>query len=297
MTTMAVTPTLEQIRINVMEEAWEYQDERIEELTNRNGATYSWTFMHTAMIAHWGTLFHKPISTMLVNFQATPSIAIPAVHNLDPPPIFPTASGSGLTADEPELAYPVEDDDWEVQSVDKAPALPIPLPHHIHPEVVDYLHTLHVAVPAPPLHDLGPNREPITPTDPVPSMPSSPPQFLQVDPLDAAPAFTDVVNALVQHDIDEQVTRITHEEEEEARTPLPTGPQPGVHPGPGWHVNFEDVGVHYMFQIPTDVTHCSEIAPFVMIDWNTTSPELLGTWGRGCPVHAKHLHARANEFP
>ena len=297
MTTTVVTPTLEQIRHNVMEEAREYQDERIEMLTDQNSATYSRTFIHAAIIAHWATLFHKPVSTMLVNFSATPSIAIPTIRNLDPPPIFPTTSGSGLAAQEPELEYPAEDDDWEVQSVESGPALPIPPPEHIHPEVLAHLHTLHVDNPAPPLHDLGPNRKPITPTDPVPAMPSSPPQFLQVDPLDAAPSFTDVVDALVQCDVDAQVARIAREEEDKARTPSLTGPQPGVHPGPGWRVNFKDTGVHYMFYIPTDDAQRAEIAPFVMIDWNTTSPELLGMRGRGCPVHAKHLHACADEFP
>ena len=297
MTTTVVTPTLEQIRLNVMEEAREYQDERIEELTYQDGARYLRTFMHAAMIAHWSTLFGKPVSTMLVNFAATPSIAIPAVRNLDPPPIFPTASGSGLATQEPELTYPADDDDWEVQSVDTSPALPIPPPGQIHPEVLAHLHTLHVDTAAPPLHELGPNRKPITPTDPVPAMPSSPPQFLQVDPLDAAPSFADVVHALVQHDVEAQVACVAREEEDEAQTPSPTGPQPGIHPGPGWRSNFEDPGVHYMFQIPTDEARRTEIAPFVMIDWNTTSPELLGTRGRGCPVHAKHLHARADECP
>ena len=98
-----------------MEDAREYQDEQIDKLTNEEGAVYSHIFMHAAMISHWATLFHEPVSTMLTNFQTTPSIATPAVHNLDPPPIFPTASGSGTTAnDEPELAYPAEDDDWKV---------------------------------------------------------------------------------------------------------------------------------------------------------------------------------------
>jgi len=58
----------------------------------------------------------------------------------------------------------------------------------------------------------------------------------------------------------------------------------------------EDPGVRYAFQIPgADGRH--EIAPFVMIDWSSTSPELLGTRGQGCPVHAKHLHTRADEHP
>ena len=306
MTTTTVTLTAAQIRQNAMEDAHEYQDERIDELTDELGAAYSRTFMHAAMISHWANMFEEPVSAMLVNFHATPSIAIPALANIAPPPVFPLVSGSGSalidpipsSSIEPALEYPSSDDDWEVQSVDDSSALPVPPPHHhIHPEVLDHLHTLHVATPAPPLHDLGPNREPITPTDPVPSMPSSPPQFLQADPLEAAPPFDQIVNALVQRDVDAQVACIAQEEEDEARTPSPTGPQPGVHPGPGWYKNFEEVAVNYVFLIPTDAPQRYEIAPYVMIDWNTTSPELLGTWGCNCPVHAKHLHARADEFP
>jgi len=290
MTTTAVTPTLAQIRQNVMEDARTYQDERIEELTDANGAMYSRTFAHAAMISHWATMFHEPVSTMIVNFSATPSIAIPAIRNLPMPAI--------LTTPEPELEYPpLEIDNWETTPVDNTPALPVPPPqHHIHPAVVEHLNTLHVTTPAPPIHTLGSNREPITPTDPVPSMPSSPPQFLQVDPQDLAPPFEQIVNALIQRDVEMTAERIAREEREEGQTPSPTGPQPNVHPGPGWKANFEDEGVRYAFQIPAgDGRH--EIAPFVMIDWNSTSPELLGTQGRSCLVYAKHLHARSDEHP
>jgi len=302
MTTTATVLTTAQIHRNVMEDAWEYQDKRIEELSARDSQTYSCTFMHAAMISHWATLFREPISTMLTNFRSTPSIAIPAVRNLDPPPIFPTALGSGTITEEPELEYPAEDDDWEVQSIDSTPVLPVPpLQHHIHSEVLAHLHTLHIDTlvtgGAPPIGDLGANREPITPTDPVPSMPSSPPQFLQTDPLDAVPPFEQIVNVLVQRNVDMQVARIAREEEEEGRTPTPNGPRPSVHSGLGWAKNCEDAGVNYIFIIPTDPPQRYEIAPFVSIDWSSTSPELLGTRRLGCPVHAKHLHARADEFP
>ena len=304
MSTATVTLTAAQICQNTMEDARDYHDERIEELATLDAQTYSRTFMHAAMIAHWVTLFHDTVLTMLVNFRATPSIAIPAVHDLDPPPIFPTASGSGTTTEEPELDYLEDDDDWEVQSVESDPALPVPPPqHHIHPEVLTHLHTLHVDTQtpligdAPPIGELGSNREPITPTDPVPSMPSLPPQFHQVDPLNAAPPFKQIVNALIQRDVDAQVARIAREENKESRTLTPTGPQPGVHPGPGWAHNCKDDGVNFIFIIPTDPPQRHEIAPFITIDWNTTSPKLLGTRGKGCPVYAKHLHARADEFP
>jgi len=110
MSTATVELTAAQICQNAIEDAREDADRRIEELAITDTQTYSRTFMHAAMIAHWATLFHEPVSTMLVNFSATPSIAIPAVRNLDPPPIFPTASGLGTTEEEPELVYPAEDD-------------------------------------------------------------------------------------------------------------------------------------------------------------------------------------------
>ena len=295
MSTSTIVLTKEQIRQNAMADAMDYHDERITELADMDARTYSWTFMHAAMISHWATLFHEPVSTMLTNFRSTPSIAIPAVRNLDPPPIFPTASGSGTTTEELELEYPTDDDDWEVQSVESLPALPVPPPqHHIHLEVIAHLHTLHDDTP---IGDLGANREPITPTDPVPAMPSSPPHFLQVDPLDAAPPFEQIINALVQRDVDAQVAHIAREEAEEGRTPTPNGPRPGVHPGPGWAKNCEDRGINYIFLIPTDPPQQYEIAPFISIDWSSTSPELLGTRRLGYLVHAKHLHARTDEFP
>jgi len=274
MTTTTAVLTPAQIWRNVMEEAREYQDEWIEELTDENGAAYSRTFMHAAMISHWATMFNEPISVMIGNFSSTPSIAIPAIRNLPMPAI--------LESPEPELEYPpLEIDDWAEESVDDTPALPVPPPQqHIHPEVLEHLHTLHVdvATPAPPIHTLGANREPITPTNPVPSMPSSPPQFLQVDPSDPAPPFEQIVNPLVQCNVAMQAARIAREEEEEDQTLSPTGPQPNVHPGTGWKVNFKDPGVQYAFQIPSEDGR-QEIAPFVMIDWSSTSPELLGTRG------------------
>jgi len=103
MSTAAIVLTEAQICRNTVEDAREYQDECITELTGPDYQTYSRTFMHAAMISHWSTLFHEPILTMLTNFRSTPSIAIPAACNLNPPPIFPTASGAGTITEDPEL--------------------------------------------------------------------------------------------------------------------------------------------------------------------------------------------------
>ena len=106
-----------QIQANAMEDAREYQDEQIDKLTDQLGATYSRTFMHAPMIAHWAMMFQEPISTMVTNFSTTLSITIPALANIAPPLIFPVAS-----------EYPPSNDDWEVQSVESAPTIPIPPP-------------------------------------------------------------------------------------------------------------------------------------------------------------------------
>ena len=195
--------TAAQICQNAIENMWEYYDERIEELTSNLGTIYLCTFMHVAMISHWATMFNEPVLTMLTNFRTIPSTAIPVLAHIASPSVFPFTSGLSNTDlnivdKEPELVYPPSNDDWEVQSVDDVPIIPVPPPqHHIYPEVLDHLHTLHVT-PTPPMDILGPNCEPLTSTDPVPSMPSSPPQFLQADTQEHIPLFKQIVNALIQ---------------------------------------------------------------------------------------------------
>jgi len=232
----------------------------IDELSNHDGVQTSCTAMHATMISHWAMMFNAPISDMIINFSATPSIAIPMLTNIPPPPIVPAAT--------PDFPHDDDNNDWEFQLVDTSTPIPVPPPqHHIHNE-----------------HDIiGPNHKPITPTDPIPSMPSSPPQFLQVNLQDPAPPFEQIVNTLIQHDVDAQVERATREEEEEGQTPSPTGPQPNVHLGPSWHVNFEEDAIHYVFQIPLDDGRY-EIAHFIMINWNMMSPELLGMRGQCCKL-------------
>jgi len=76
----------------------------------------------------------------------------------------------------------------------------------------------------------------------------------------------------------------------EGRTPSPTGPQPGMFPGPGWKDNFDAVGMRHFFVIPDGDEDV--IAPFISYDLHTTFPELLATNGHGCTVHSHPLHAR-----
>jgi len=76
----------------------------------------------------------------------------------------------------------------------------------------------------------------------------------------------------------------------EGRTPSPTGPQPGVLPGPGWKDNFDAIGTRHFFVIPDG--NEDVITPFISYDLHTTFPELLATNGHGCTVHSCPLHAR-----
>jgi len=76
----------------------------------------------------------------------------------------------------------------------------------------------------------------------------------------------------------------------EGRTLSPTGPQPGVLPGPGWKDNFDAIGMRHFFVIPDGDEDV--ITPFISYDLHTTFPELLATNGCGCTVHSCPLHAR-----
>jgi len=76
----------------------------------------------------------------------------------------------------------------------------------------------------------------------------------------------------------------------EGCTPSPTGPQPGVLPGPGWKDNFDAIGTRHFFVIPDSDEDI--IAPFISYDLHTTFPELLATNRCGCTVHSCPLHAR-----
>ena len=75
----------------------------------------------------------------------------------------------------------------------------------------------------------------------------------------------------------------------EERTPSPNGPQPGIHPGPGWKDNFNAVGTRHFFVIPDGEEDV--ITPFISYDLHATFPELLATNGHGCMVHSRPLHA------
>ena len=252
--------SLAQLTTSIEESRLFFQD-RLANLDDETMNALRRSVAHAAIIAHWAAMFNAPVSETLQAFATAPSVALPLLQS--------------DAASTPPLMIPPPDTEQELAEVNAALATMVDLP--------------------------GPNREPITPTDPVPSMPSSPPPFLQDGPMDAAPQYTppqpdEVMNALIRHDIEAAVSTLEREDEDRQRTPSPTGPQPNVHPGPGWFTNFEDPGYRYVFNIP-NAEGRREIAVFVQIDWNPTNPELLGTLGRSCPVYARSLHARPDDVP
>jgi len=74
-------------------------------------------------------------------------------------------------------------------------------------------------------------------------------------------------------------------------TPSPNGPQPEVHPSPGWQDNFNATSTCHFFVIPDGEEDI--ITPFISYDLRTTFPKLLAMNSRGCTVHSHPLHACA----
>ena len=281
------TPNLVRAQVQALAEASRsFLQERIVNMDDATMDSIRCMVSHGAIIGHWAHMFNAPISEVLRAFSSTPSVALPLLlgeTSPSPSMILSVANHSNHTS--PTLKYPKEEES-------SSSSLPLPVPPPITDQEIAEINAAVLAMANLP----GPNREPITPTDPIPSMPSSPPPFLENGPIDASPQYNEVINALVQCDVEAAVAALDREEEDHQRTPSPTGPQPNVHPGPGWSVNFEDPGFRYVFNIPNGDGQ-REIAPFVQIDWNATNPELLGTLGHACPVYVHSLHARPDEFP
>src|SRR6266481_5753924 len=80
------------------------------------------------------------------------------------------------------------------------------------------------------------------------------------------------------------------------QTPSPTGPQPSVHPRPGWEHNQNARGIQYMFLIPNE-GEGREVAPFIQVNRDTDYPKLMATRGRGCNIHTRALQAIPNPYP
>src|SRR5712691_6412677 len=122
---MATAPfTQEQIRRHAMEDAREYHEECSANPTDDYQRLARIAHGHAAIIAYWSNLHHAPVSETLSAFASTPSIALPFLHNISPPPNTNTDVSTAHIEE-------VLDDDWEVESLQATPPLPIPppLPH------------------------------------------------------------------------------------------------------------------------------------------------------------------------
>ena len=84
---------------------------------------------------------------------------------------------------------------------------------------------------------------------------------------------------------------------EEAQTPAPGGPMPGVHPGFGWFRNANEETGSPIFREYIIDDGLEIIAPYYQLDMDTDSPELLLTHGRWCTVHSRTLKARKDPYP
>jgi hypothetical protein len=87
------------------------------------------------------------------------------------------------------------------------------------------------------------------------------------------------------------------EDREEAQTPAPGSPMPGVHPGFGWFCNTnEETGSPIFHEYVIDDS-LEIIAPYYQLDMDTNSSKLLLTRGRQCTIHSHTLRARKDQYP
>jgi len=147
-------------------------------------------------------------------------------------------------------------------------------------------------LPVPPPHFQ--NSVSITPpvTSATNSIYTSPviPAFIEDVPSRSHSPISPMAMVLYQQAETKTLEAKTRDADTEGCTPSPNGPQPGVHPGPGWKDNFNAIGTHHFFIIPDGEEDV--ITPFISYNLHTTFPELLATNGRGCTVYSCPLHAR-----
>ena len=167
------TPSLVRAQVQALAEASRsFLQERIVNMDDATMDSICRMVSHGAIIGHWAHMFNAPISEVLRAFSSTPSVALPLLLGETSPSssmILSVADRGNHTS--LTLEYPEEE-----ESSSSPPPLPVP-PPITDPEIAE----INAAVLA--MANLpGPNCEPITPTDPVPSMPSSPPPFLEDGP-------------------------------------------------------------------------------------------------------------------
>jgi len=167
------------------------------------------------------------------------------------------------------------------------------LEHYVDP---DYLNSPPIPspkplpIPPPYFHDSISIMPPATSA--TNSMYTSPiiPAFIKDVPSCSPSPISPIAMVLYQQAETKTLDTKAMDAEAEKRTPSPTGPQPGIHPGPGWQDNFNTTGTCHFFIIPDSEEDV--IVPFISYNLHMTFPEVLATNGHNCSVHSCPLHAR-----
>ena len=132
-----------------------------------------------------------------------------------------------------------------------------------------------------------PNSPPSSPK-PLPIPPSH-------EPMTCISPFTDDHSiAVILYDklATQEASIKARDADTERQTPSPTGPQPGIYPGPGWIENWTETNTYHYFVIPDG--NEDVIAPFICYDMTGLFPELLATNGHNCSVHSCPLYTCAD---
>jgi len=221
----------------------------------------------------------------------------PTVCSLLPIDRSPSVPTSVLTPDTLMMAHlsTMFNDVNDYEGIHTSPNLGYPgteLEGHVDP---NYLNSPPISspeplpVPPPHFHDSISVTPPITSA--TNSMYTSPviPAFIEDVPSCSPSPISPMAMVLYQQTETNALEAKAMDTDIEGCTPSPNGPQPGVHPGPGWQDNFNSTGTCHFFVIPDGKEDV--IAPFISYDLHATFPKLLATNSHSCTVHSRPLHA------
>jgi len=247
------------------------------------------TLPHEQMIEHIARLLNIEEEEVCRQF--------PTVHSLLPIDRSPPVPTSVLTPDTLMMAYlsTTFNDVDNYEGIHASPNLGYP-----RTELTDYVDPNYpnspptsspepLPVPPPYFHDSMSITPPVTSaTNSTYTLPVIP-AFIEDVPSPSPSPISPMAVVLYQQAEAKTLKAKAMDADTEGRTPSPTGPQPGVFPGPGWKDNFDAIGMHHFFVIPDGDEDV--IAPFISYDLHTTFPKLLATNRHGCTVHSCPLHA------
>jgi len=246
------------------------------------------TLPHEQMIVHIAQLLNIEEEEVRRQF--------PTVHSLLPIDRSPPAPTSVLTPDTFMMAHlsTMFNDVDDYEGIHASPNLGYPgteLTNSTDPDYPSSPSPEPLPIPPPHFHDSVSTMPPITSA--TNSTYTSPviPAFIKDIPSRSPSPISSTAVVLYQQTEANALATKAMDADVEGHTPSSTGPQPGVHPGPGWKDNFDTVGMWHFFVIPDGDEDV--IAPFISYDLHTTFPELLATNGRGCTIHSRPLHTRA----